>query len=598
MRANGTKTALIFLAVMLPFLSLLTQAYGPFVYWSVSGFLLVLGAAGLIQTILAGQNALIAHGRNLSTPNRFVAFRHLMASAFLFAGGVPGLILAYALYSRLTVPELLGPILAPGLLGLLYGLLGYAIHSTCLLTRLNSESTKTIGTAWLLDHNILLRRYLLVTVALVTFSLSVVGSALSLDINRSLQSILISGTHDIGAYWATLSVELWDVLMQPWHLPAWLGFAAGSYFLLSRTILQTKLDSAAKRLIAGNFLMVYTCVALVVLVISTFMRRDIGTLLSPLVPVWPLLVGALAWSVNLWLTQNIREPRDSSWWIDIDFSTRPVTTRIFQFFCVLLTGLSLLAEGADVLIQSHVTVGLVSLAAMYTLSRQRKLERAVARRTEDLKLANAKNEALLLNVLPASIAERLKGRHESMIADDHRDVSILFADIVGFTAMSAAMSSSDLVKLLGSVFSRFDTLAEKFGVEKIKTIGDAYMVASGVPLGREDHAESIAGFALAMQKSLETISIEMGRELSLRIGIHSGPVTAGVIGTRKFAYDLWGDTVNTASRMESNGTVGKIQVSQYTQELLQDCFVLEPRGMVAMKGKGELMTYYLRERRG
>tara|TARA_B100001964_G_C14131193_1_gene552967 strand:+ start:515 stop:1006 length:492 start_codon:yes stop_codon:yes gene_type:complete len=155
------------------------------------------------------------------------------------------------------------------------------------------------------------------------------------------------------------------------------------------------------------------------------------------------------------------------------------------------------------------------------------------------------------------------------------------------------MSSGELVRLLSSVFARFDTLAEKHQVEKIKTIGDAYMAASGVPTKRHDHAHALAAFALDMQQELKLISREFERELDIRIGIHSGPVTAGVIGTRKFSYDLWGDTVNTASRMESNGEVGAIQISEQTKALVEDAFIVQPRGEVAMKGKGKLMTYFL-----
>jgi len=215
---------------------------------------------------------------------------------------------------------------------------------------------------------------------------------------------------------------------------------------------------------------------------------------------------------------------------------------------------------------------------------------------EALRFQQEQSEALLLNILPKAIAERLKQEHTT-IADSFAEVSVLFADIVGFTELSARMSPRELVKRLNVIFSHFDQLAEKHGVEKIKTIGDAYMVVGGLPAPREDHAEAIAKMALGMQAKIAMLSAETGEKLAIRVGINSGPVVAGVIGVSKFTYDLWGDTVNVAARMEATGFAGSIQVTDATYELLKGKYLLEKRGMVPVKGKGEMVTYWLRERR-
>jgi guanylate cyclase len=205
------------------------------------------------------------------------------------------------------------------------------------------------------------------------------------------------------------------------------------------------------------------------------------------------------------------------------------------------------------------------------------------------------SDDLLHAILPDEIAMRLKS-DKTMIADDHESASVLFADVVGFTPMSATMSPPELVGLLNAVFTTFDGFVEEFGLEKIKTVGDEYMVAAGVPHGRSDHAHAIAELALRMRDHTERHRFD-GHEISLRIGINSGPVVAGVVGTHKFAYDLWGDVVNTASRMESEGTPGSIQLTPATYELIRDGFVCEPRGIISVKGKGDMSTYILASRR-
>jgi class 3 adenylate cyclase len=206
--------------------------------------------------------------------------------------------------------------------------------------------------------------------------------------------------------------------------------------------------------------------------------------------------------------------------------------------------------------------------------------------------ALAESERLLLNVLPQPVAVRLK-KQAGLIADDCPAVSVLFADIVGFTPLSERLSAVELVELLDLVFARWDAVAERHGVEKIKTIGDAYMVAGGIPLPRDDHAEAIAEMALAMRPEILRCSQETGVPLEVRIGIDSGEVVAGVIGRAKFIYDLWGDTVNTASRMESHALPGTIQVTERTYERLRERYPFEPRGAINVKGKGLMPCYVL-----
>ncbi|MEG3925579.1 MULTISPECIES: adenylate/guanylate cyclase domain-containing protein [unclassified Microcoleus] len=209
-----------------------------------------------------------------------------------------------------------------------------------------------------------------------------------------------------------------------------------------------------------------------------------------------------------------------------------------------------------------------------------------------LRLEQEKSDRLLLNVLPQAIADRLK-QDQSIIADTFSEVTVLFADIVGFTQISSQISPPELVSLLNDIFSTFDRLAEKHGLEKIKTIGDAYMVVGGLPMPRSDHAEAIAQMALDMQQAIIDFSNTHNQDFSIRIGINTGPVVAGVIGIKKFIYDLWGDTVNTASRMESHGLPGCIQVTSAIYDILQDKYVFESRGAIEVKGKGEMNTYFL-----
>jgi len=182
---------------------------------------------------------------------------------------------------------------------------------------------------------------------------------------------------------------------------------------------------------------------------------------------------------------------------------------------------------------------------------------------------------------------------ETIIADQRSDVTILFSDLVAFTKLSSHLSAGDLVRLMNRLFSEFDRLALSFGIEKIKTIGDSYMVAGGLPEPRADHAHAVADMALAMIATVERINRELPIALQMRVGIHSGDVVAGVIGTHKFVYDIWGDAVNIASRMESHSLPNRIQVSAVTHQHLRDSFRLEPHGSVDLKGRGPMDTYFL-----
>ena len=209
---------------------------------------------------------------------------------------------------------------------------------------------------------------------------------------------------------------------------------------------------------------------------------------------------------------------------------------------------------------------------------------------------HARSERLLLNVLPAPVAARLK-REEGVIADAQDAVTVLFADITGFTPLASRLTPSEVIRLLDGVFARWDALALKHGVEKIKTIGDAYMAAAGIPVPRDDHTEAIAEMALEMRCEAKRSAAERGLPVEVRIGIATGAVVAGVIGRSKFSYDLWGDTVNTASRMESHAPVGTIQVTEQVQILLSQSYDFEARGAIDVKGKGRVTTYLLSGRR-
>ncbi|WP_083420430.1 adenylate/guanylate cyclase domain-containing protein [Mycolicibacterium llatzerense] len=208
-----------------------------------------------------------------------------------------------------------------------------------------------------------------------------------------------------------------------------------------------------------------------------------------------------------------------------------------------------------------------------------------------------RSESLLANILPAKIAQRLKDPYRDVIADRYDDASVLFADIAGFTQRASDTTPTELVRFLDGLYTDLDTLVDRHGLEKIKTSGDSYMVVSGVPEPRPDHLEALAALALDMVDAVAELKDPGGRPVPLRIGLAAGPVVAGIVGARKFFYDVWGDAVNVAARMETTDVEGRIQVPQNVYERLKDSFVLEERGPVEVKGKGVMHTWYLVGRR-
>jgi class 3 adenylate cyclase len=246
----------------------------------------------------------------------------------------------------------------------------------------------------------------------------------------------------------------------------------------------------------------------------------------------------------------------------------------------------------SILLEKSVQIGTAVQVALLSIS--------VSLRVREVRHERELSDRILHEVLPPSIANRLKSG-ETGIAERFDSVTVLFADIAGFTPLSAQLPPEIIVQTLNAIFSRFDELTSRFGLEKIKTIGDCYMVVAGLPLPRADHQSVMAQMALELLTAVRAYATEAraagtlppGTRLEMRIGVHSGPVVAGVIGTRRFAYDLWGDTVNTASRMESHGEPGRIHCSPAFYEGLRDAFAFEARGQVAIKGKGLMSTYFL-----
>lgn len=231
----------------------------------------------------------------------------------------------------------------------------------------------------------------------------------------------------------------------------------------------------------------------------------------------------------------------------------------------------------------------IIFAIVFYAARETEKAEAVA------ELEYERSESLLHNILPGAIAERLKSGTETVIAERHDEASVLFADMAGFTSLAGATSPADLVRFLNEVFTEFDHLVQQHGLEKIKTTGDNYMVVSGVPVARQDHAAALLRLAVEMLDKAAQLHDPNGCKVSIRIGIASGPVVAGVVGMKKFFYDVWGDTVNVASRMESTGVPGRIQVAPETHRQLQNAFDFEERDPIDVKGKGEMTTWLLKQ---
>jgi adenylate cyclase len=318
---------------------------------------------------------------------------------------------------------------------------------------------------------------------------------------------------------------------------------------------------------------------------------QVAILLAPTLSMAPLGGFLDAGGVGLW---GILAPLGALVFSDVRRAARWYVAYVAVFLASGLTGELLGGVSPTVprwftttmLALNVVVGGTIVFTLLAVFARQRR-EALAALRDEQ-----ARAESLLLNILPRSIAERLKAETRT-IADQISSASILFADVVDFTPLAEQLPPAEVVGMLDDLFSHFDLLAERHGLEKIKTIGDCYMVAAGVPSPRTDHAHALALMALDMQRAMESAD-EVGHlGLRLRIGINSGPVVAGVIGRKRFLYDLWGDAVNTASRMESHGTSGRIQITPATKELLENAFVCEKRGVISLKGKAEMETWYL-----
>ncbi len=252
--------------------------------------------------------------------------------------------------------------------------------------------------------------------------------------------------------------------------------------------------------------------------------------------------------------------------------------------------------GPDALLYGFVTNVVAGAAILFAVVHY--AVRQIARAEAAAEREHERSESLLTNILPPRVAARLKDRVSADIADAYPEASILFADMAGFTARASDTAPEDLVRFLNGVFTKLDALVEKHGLEKIKTTGDAYMVVSGVPEPRANHAEALAELALEMGDALGGLVDPKGRAVPVRTGIASGPVVAGVVGTRKFFYDVWGDAVNVAARMEQTGEPGRIQVAPETYERLKDGFVLEERGLIEVRGKGAMRTWFLEARKG
>jgi len=281
--------------------------------------------------------------------------------------------------------------------------------------------------------------------------------------------------------------------------------------------------------------------------------------------------------------------------IKLDDAVRETPVIMLSALDELDAVVSCIERGADDYLQKPFNPVLLTarINACLEKKRLRDQERAFF---EELQVEREKSERLLRNILPVSIAERLKSG-ETTIADDFGDVTVLFADLVEFTRLASTVPAPELVQLLNEIFSQFDWLVELHGLEKIKTIGDAYMAVGGLPVPRADHADAVAEMAFDMLKVVARVRPPGDIRINLRVGISTGPVVAGIIGSKKFIYDLWGDTVNIASRMESHGEIGRIHVAETTYDRLKDSYLFEERGEVEIKGKGSMPTFFLKAKR-
>jgi guanylate cyclase len=357
-------------------------------------------------------------------------------------------------------------------------------------------------------------------------------------------------------------------------LGVWSGSVALLYFAIS-------VASMALYARTGNF--------------PTFLRIQLlAILLSPTLSMIALGGFLPGGAVGIW---GLLAPLGALIFIDVRSGLRWFAAFVAVFLFSGAAGIALGIQSpipvwfSNLMLALNVTVGGTIVFTLLALFARQREDAQSALRTE-----HARAESLLLNILPRSIADRLKASPQT-IADQFTSATVLFADVVEFTPRSERLAPAEVVGLLDRLFSHFDALAEHYGLEKIKTIGDAYMVAAGVPAPRADHATAIAGLALDMVNATSPGGAVGDLDFELRIGINSGPVVAGVIGRKRFLYDLWGDAVNTASRMESQGTPGAIQITCATYELICDQFLCERRGTIPIKGKGDMETWLLVGRR-
>jgi len=323
---------------------------------------------------------------------------------------------------------------------------------------------------------------------------------------------------------------------------------------------------------------------------------QVAILLAPTLSMIPLGGFLLAGGVGFW---GILAPLGSLVFSDVERAVRWFVAFLLVFLGSGLVGeivgplWSVVPRGfTTTMLALNIAVGGSIVFILLAIFARQRREALAALRAEQVK-----SENLLLNILPRSIADRLKAQNQP-IADQFQAASILFADVVDFTPWSERLTPAEVVGCLDRLFSYFDGLAEKYELEKIKTIGDSYMVAAGVPVPRPDHARALALMALDMLEGVRSDPQVAGLGFDLRIGLNSGSVVAGVIGRKRFLYDLWGDAVNMASRMEAHGSAGRIQITRPTYELLAEEFECEPRGVISVKGKGEVEAWYLLGRKG
>ncbi|MFN6538128.1 MAG: adenylate/guanylate cyclase domain-containing protein [Nostoc sp. EkiNYC01] len=349
-----------------------------------------------------------------------------------------------------------------------------------------------------------------------------------------------------------------------------IGFVVELFILLCWALCKTSIGRRHPDLIFLSLCWSVTCVV----------QIDVALLFNKLEPTNNL------WSL-MFLTQATLVP--VQWWMHL-------VSQIGTIFCYLILYFlynPTLKNPLDYYVEHGLYLFWTCIICVFSVYLYERLQKNEFDARKAMEVAQQKSERLLLNILPEMIAEQLK-QQPTTIADSFLEVTVLFADIVGFTELSSRTSPAELVDLLNTIFCLFDQLAERHGVEKIKTIGDAYMAVAGLPNQSNNHAIAIANMALDMQNAVAQFNEENNQSFRIRIGISTGPVVAGVIGLKKFAYDLWGDTVNTASRMESHGIAGGIQVCEASYQLLKDKYLLEERGLIKVKGKGEMMTYLLK----